>query len=379
MNETVALLGTCETKAEEMSALSEALARQGLAILPFDLSLASGGAVLPGEEKLRRMATKVGDVSAAITRAVPAAVLAIGGGTGSEMALRVLKSLPPGLPKFLITTLPFDPRAALADTDVTLIPTLCDIQGMNAPLRRIFSRSAAMVAGAVRATPEPGGQKTSVAVSLLGVTQQAGAGILRRLREAGLETAAFHANGFGGAALVRYAAEGAFSGVIDMTVNEIVRMHVAGAHVPMPDRFTCAADLPRVILPGTLNFLDGGILEQMPAEWRARPHYRQSGYFTHVKLTEAEITRATRALAADLNRSTAPCELLLPMGGFSSEDRPGGAIEDAGLRACAAEIFEAEARAYSVTRLPHHLNDPETAAEAVSRLLPHLQTEGSPT
>ncbi|NDR58697.1 Tm-1-like ATP-binding domain-containing protein [Aliiruegeria sabulilitoris] len=372
MSGSVALLGTFETKPEELHALSLMLAGHGLAVAPFDLSLASGGEVLPGEEKLRRMAKKVEQASAGIVAADPGAVLAIGGGTGSEMALRAMRALPLGLPKFMITTLPFDPRAALADNDVTLIPTLCDIQGMNAPLRRIFTRTAAMVAAVASPLPVHGVPKKAVAVSLLGVTQQAGEKILERLVKAGQETATFHSNGFGGAALARFASQGALCGVIDMTVNEIVRMHVAGAHVPMPTRYTCAAALPRIVLPGTLNFLDGGIRDQMPEEYKARPHYRQSSYFTHVQLTEAEMDTAARSLAADLNQSTAHCEVLVPMGGFSSEDRPGGAIESLALREQAAEIFEAEARAYTVTRLPHHIADHETADEAVSRLLPHL-------
>ncbi|RYH07846.1 Tm-1-like ATP-binding domain-containing protein [Tropicimonas sp. IMCC6043] len=372
MAETVALLGTFETKPEELHALSNMLTGRGLKVLSFDLSLSSGGDVLPGEEKLRRMAAMVEQTSAGIVEAAPDAVLAIGGGTGSEMALRAMRALPLGLPKFLITTLPFDPRAALADNDVTLIPTLCDIQGMNAPLRRIFHRTATMVAAAARALPEDEATRRAVAVSLLGVTQQAGEKILQRLRDAGQETATFHSNGFGGAALARFAAGGALSGVIDMTVNEIVRMHVAGAHVPMPTRFTCAAALPRIVLPGTLSFLDGGVRDQMPEAYKARPHYRQSSYFTHVQLTEAEMDRAARALAADLNTSSAHCEVLVPMGGFSSEDRPGGAIESLALREQAAEIFEAEARAFTVTRLPYHIADQETADEAVSRLLRHL-------
>ena len=368
----VALLGTFETKAEELAALAQALAAEGLTPHIIDLSLGACGAILPGEAKLARMAAQVEAAAAAIAAAAPSSVVALGGGTGSEMALRIMRELPLALPRFMITTLPFDPRAALADSPVTLIPTLCDIQGMNAALRQIFACTAAMVAGALRAGAVPEDARPSVAVSLLGVTQQGGEAMLARLRAAGRETAAFHANGFGGAALVRFARAGMLSGAAEMTVNEIVRLHVAGAHVPMPERFRAMGHLPRAVLPGALNFLDGGIEAQMPEAWKTRPHYRQSSYFTHVKLTPEEIARAAAALAEDLNASTAPCEIFLPMGGFSSEDRPGGAIEDAGLREIAAGVFEAKARAFGVTRLPFHINTPEAAEAAVSWLLPHL-------
>lgn len=368
-------MGTFETKYEELSVLSQLLQAQGLNVLEIDLSFLAEGAILNGEEKIQRMTQIAKDATAKVKNANPGAVLAIGGGTGSEMALSVLQPLPIAMPKFLITTLPFDPRRAVSDNAVTLIPTLCDIQGMNAVLRRVFTRTAAMVAAVVGSFNEPDCDTLSVAVSLLGVTHSAGEEVLKQLKINGQETSSFHAAGYGGAALTRFAQNNMFCGVIDLTVNEIVRMHIAGPHVPMPDRFTCTAHLPRVVLPGALNLFDCGSYEGMSQELRDRAHYQYSSYFTHVKLSHAEIAQATQALTSDLNRSTAHCEVLLPMHGFSSEDRPGGAIEDADLREHAAEIFENNAREYTVTRLPQHINSLETASEAVSRLLPHLKVK----
>jgi uncharacterized protein (UPF0261 family) len=74
------------------------------------------------------------------------------------------------------------------------------------------------------------------------------------------------------------------------------------------------------------------------------------------------------ALANRLNQGTKPSEVLIPMGGFSHEDRPGGAIEDPQLREIAADILERDARAYRVRRLDHHINAPEVAREAVAAL-----------
>ena len=119
MSGSVALLGTFETKKAELQALSLMLAGHGLAVVPFDLSLASDGAVLPGEEKLRRMADAVERACAGLAEVEPGAVLAIGGGTGSEMALRAMRALPLGLPKFMITTLPFDGGVTLVTLSVS--------------------------------------------------------------------------------------------------------------------------------------------------------------------------------------------------------------------------------------------------------------------
>jgi uncharacterized protein (UPF0261 family) len=99
--------------------------------------------------------------------------------------------------------------------------------------------------------------------------------------------------------------------------------------------------------------------------------------FTHVALTEAEMQAQALALAEALNLSRAPCRVLVPMGGFSHEDRPGGAIEAATLRAIAAAVLEERARAYTVTRLPDHINTPETAEASVAALTDALN-EGLP-
>lgn len=87
-----------------------------------------------------------------------------------------------------------------------------------------------------------------------------------------------------------------------------------------------------------------------------------------------EVGWEAAALAAVLNRANAPNHVLHPMGGFGHEDRPGGVIEAPRLRAIAAYRLTARGRAYSVERLPHHINAPETATVAVAALfdrMPH--------
>jgi uncharacterized protein (UPF0261 family) len=372
----VLLIGTNETKAAELAALAAALQAQGLAVDPVDISLGAGGVVLPGEAKLARMAERADAAGreAAARSAGCLAAVAIGGGTGGEIALSVLRSLPDALPKVLITTLAFDPRAALADCGIVLVPTLCDLEGTNTALARVFETTAAMVAGLANARAVGPGRGPSVAVSTLGATGGASAAVVKALADRGAEATVFHANGYGGAALARFVRAGRATGLIDLNVHELGRMRLAGACVPMPDRFTCGGHLPRMVLPGALNFLGLGAIDTLTADHRARPHYRHSGHFTHVQLTEPEMAAQAAALADALNAACAPTHVLIPMGGFSHEDRPGGAIEAPRLRALAAEVLEGAARAYSVARLPHHINTPQTAAAAVTALfdrMPH--------
>lgn len=366
----VLLIGTFETKQAELAYLADALARNGLTVEAVDVSLGSGGVVFSGAKKLARMAERAEAAAAKIAARCDDCYVAlgVGGGTGGEIVLAALKGLPAAYPKLLITTMAFDPRAALADTAITLIPTLCDIEGLNPSLRQVFENSAAMVAGLYRAQIAPRSDAPAIAVTTLGATGRAGAEVTRLLTDTGFEATVFHANGYGGAAFARFVGEGHAAGVIDLNVHELGRLRLAGAHVPMPTRFSCADALPRVVLPGGLNFIGLGEVETLSEDHRARPFYRHSGQFTHVKLTQTEMVDQAEALAEALNQATAPCHVLIPMGGLSHEDRPGGAIEDPVLREITATTLEAAARAFTVTRLPHHINTTETATAAVQAL-----------
>ncbi|MFT4706887.1 MAG: hypothetical protein ACI82I_002102 [Gammaproteobacteria bacterium] len=376
MKTRILLLATVETKANEIGYLADALIRHGLTPEICDISLRSNGSIWSPAEKLRKMELTAQKTLADILQNLDGtvAVIGLGGGTGGEVILRILRDLPLRFPKLLVTTLPFDPRAAVADNAITIIPTLADIAGLNASLRLILDNTAAMVAG-LAASPSADimADRSAIGITALGVTQGACHHLLTGLQADGRETIVFHANGYGGAAFSRFAREGAFEAIIDMTVHEITRMEIAGVHAEMPDRFTCARHIPRVVLPGGINFLGLGELRQISDTHLARPHYQHSGFFTHVQISTEEAKSVTKILCDHLNTCTGHVEVLLPMGGFSSEDRTGGALENPALREVVAQVFEANADTFTVTRIPSHINAPETATAAIEALRPHLK------
>ena len=370
-NRPVLLLATLETKSDEARYLRAAIEACDITVETVDLSLGLRGDSWNDERKIKRISDVAHEVSSRIdTDCLErfSAIIGLGGGTGGEIILRILRTLPFDFPKFLITTLPFDPRVEVADNSIVMIPTVADIEGLNSSLRLVLDNTAHMLAGLASRPTRRNAPVKSIGLTTLGVTRTAGKKIMSRLRMSGHETTAFHANGYGGAAFARFSREGAFSGVIDMTVHEITRIHVAGAHVAMPDRFTAAGDIPRVVLPGGLNFIGLGEMEQVHPEYLERPHYRHSGYFTHVKMSPEEMERACVELSDALNQASVPTVVIMPMGGFSNQDCPGGVIEDRSLRDIAAECLEGEASSYQVIRLDAHINDGETADLSVKML-----------
>jgi uncharacterized protein (UPF0261 family) len=339
----------------------------------IDLALGAGGEVWPGPRKLARMAEIVEAAGQKVAEAVgqgARGAIGLGGGSGGEMILRIMEAQPIDFPQVLVTTLPFDPRAALARTGIILVPTLIDFSGLNGGMRAVLDRAAVMIAGLAGLRHEASGE-ASIAISALGVTQGAADHVNAGLAAAGMETAIFHANGYGGAALVRFAREGRIRAMVDLTTHELTRWHLGGPHVAMPDRFSVAGELglPQVVLPGGLNFITLGQVANLPEAHRGRAHYAHSGFFTHVKVSEAEMAMLARQLAESFNGARGPVTMIAPMGGFSHQDCPGGAIEDQPLRRVFLEAFRAAAKpAIRIETLDAHINQPETAACIVAAL-----------
>lgn len=363
----VVVMATLATKSEETDYLVERLRHHNVVPEILDLSLQSGGIVLDGPHKLAAMDHAIAGTIDAVNKALDDganAVIGLGGGTGGELALRIMRALPITFPKVLVTTLPFDPRIALADASIVLVPTLADLSGLNATLREILENAAAMTAGlcATRREASACTFNPSVGMTSLGATEGAVVPLVKALRAQGVENTVFHANGFGGAAFQRFAERGAFHSIIDLTPHELTRIHLAGAHVPMPTRFTAAGDLPRIVLPGALNFIGLGEKSLVPPDYLKRPHYEHSGFFTHVKLTVDEMAIITDRLTETLNAHRGPVSLIVPMGGFSHQDGPGGAIEDPDLRG----VFLERAKAAVSRQVRLQIIDAHISAPAVT-------------
>ncbi len=367
------VLATLTPKAKEAEYLVSRLAEQGVRARLVDISLDGDGSILDGSHKRAAMDRAVSRAIAEISDADEAAqvVVGMGGGTGGEIALQVLHALPITFPKVLISTLPFDARAAVADNAIILVPTLADIFGLSPILRDALDKGALVTAGLCRAeaAAQAADLEPSVGITGLGATDGAVTPLVHALAQQNRASTVFHSNGYGGAAFARFALQGAFDAIIDLTPHELTRFHVGGAHIDMPDRFSAGGDLPRIVLPGGLNFMGLGAKSTLPPDILARPHYEHSGYFTHVMLTPDEMVRVTSELAQSLNAMSGPRAVIVPMGGFSHQDRPGGEIENPALRQICLDTLRSTLNGdVSLAVLEDHLFAPDVTQAIVTTL-----------
>ncbi|MGX9355176.1 Tm-1-like ATP-binding domain-containing protein [Roseobacteraceae bacterium S113] len=370
----VLILATLATKADEARYLREQMGACGLSARFVDVSLNADGRVLDGAQKCLAMveaADRVLEEVSQATKAEAEVVVGIGGGTGGEIIMNVLRALPITFPKILVSTLPFDPRVAVAENSIILMPTLADIAGLNAILREALENTALMAAGLCqkRRKGELTQVEPSVGITALGATEAAIKPLVAAFDARGRESTVFHSNGYGGAAFARFARHGAFDAIVDLTPHEITRLHIAGAHVPMPERFSAGGALPRVVLPGAMNFIGLGQRDLLPEHFLARPHYAHTALFTHVKVTPDEMADVATRLAQSLNALDGPHAMIVPMGGFSHQDRPGGEIEDAALRGVCLETLRATLAPQTPLHvLDAHIFDPAVTAAILCAL-----------
>ncbi len=261
-------------------------------------------------------------------------VMGLGGSGGSTIVSAVLRSLPLGVPKLLVSTMTSgDMRPYVGSSDLTLVNSVTDIQGLNRVSRRVLANAANAMAGMVlRAATVMETDAPLVAISMMGVTTAGARAVQARLEAAGFETIVFHANGSGGMAMEQLIGAGAIDGVVDLTTNELTSELYGGILSAGPERLTTAGlqGLPQVVAPGALEVVNFGPRASVPERFAGsdRCIVIHSPSVTSVRADPSEAAEIGTRFAERVNVATGPTTVLLPLGGCSTFSRVGGPFAD---------------------------------------------------
>jgi uncharacterized protein (UPF0261 family) len=149
-------------------------------------------------------------------------VIGLGGGTGTAVIAAIMRSLPFGLPKVIVSTVASrDVREYVGTKDIVMFHSVADLLGFNQFIRVILGQATSAVCGMM----ESGGVLTSerpmIGVTAYGINSQCALFAEEYLGEKGYEMIGFHANGCGGMAMEELIGEGRIAGVLDLTPHEI--------------------------------------------------------------------------------------------------------------------------------------------------------------
>ncbi len=365
-------LATLETKEAEARYLGGRIRAAGCRCQTVDTSLCFSRDQHRSNSKLQAMEDAISRASTALELLADgenvAALIGLGGGTGGQLAAAIMQDRPVDTPKVLVTTLAFDPRRYSCVSGMIVIPTVIDLFGLNPSVRRVLDDAASVVASlALARTGQQSSSPTAtLGLSTLGVTHGFAIHCTRALKERGEEITVFHANGYGGNAMVMAALQARLTSAIDSTLHEVTRLvFKSNEGVVRRDRLSAMRHLPRVLLPGGTNFFTREVLTMRAAQVGNRMHYSHSPDFLHVALSADEMARVGAYLASELSNSQGLAALVLPRGGFSSEDCSGGKLENIrGREAFASGLRSAGRHTFDIVEIPQHINAPETAAIA---------------
>lgn len=259
------------------------------------------------------------------------AALGIGGLEGAYLAAAALRTLPFGMPKVIVSPIfsgvrRFDPFVGHAD--IALLHSVADLQGLNAITRAILDRAVRMALVEPGAEPLVAEPRYHVGITLNGNTTTIGTMIAAGLEARGVEVTSFHSNGVGGVAMERLAEEGRFDLIVDLTVNELTE-EIANGLFPVLDRLDIDGEVPRVVVPGCLDFVCQEA-DAIDERFRGRATDEHNPELVLVQVSAAEATQIARAFVDRLSGSRGPVRVIVPMRGISLAGSPDGTFPGAG-------------------------------------------------
>ena len=304
-------------------------------------------------------------------------VIALGGGGGTAIAAAAMRGLPIGFPKLIVSTMAGGNTGPYIGTsDITIMPSVVDVAGLNRISRTIFSRAAGAICGMVSAAVAAEGQKPVVLASMFGNTTQCLSVATPLLEQAGYEVLVFHATGAGGKTMEALMESGMISGVLDITTTELADELVGGVLSAGPDRLSGAAkaELPAVVVPGCLDMVNFGEPDSVPPKFAGRNFYVHNPQVTLMRTTADECAQLGKILATKVNAYRAPVTVLLPRRGISLISAEGGPFYDAAAdRALFAALTGSLRPEVEVISMDCEINDPVFAQACAQALLKNMR------
>ncbi|GAB3277557.1 Tm-1-like ATP-binding domain-containing protein [Larkinella harenae] len=310
------------------------------------------------------------------------AVIGMGGGGGTYIALTAMQQIPLGIPKLCLTTLAAkDLSRQIGDKDITLIPSVVDVAGMNHILKRLVEQAAAAICAManVTATDNPAVAGT-IAISMFGNTTACVDKCTELLKCEGYEVLSFHATGVGGKTMEALIREGSFDAILDVTTTELADDLCGGICSAGPNRLTAATDMniPQVVVPGCLDMVNFAHLDMVPVQYRDRQLYSWAPDVTLMRTNVEENRMLGEKLAERVSRSQAPASIVIPLRGISQVDADGAIFYQPEANAALFDAIRQHAGEHiRVVETDLHINDPAFAETLVRTLLGLLQKKNS--
>lgn len=358
MGKKIVIMGTTDTKGEQLQYLKEKITLRRHEAIMMDLSM-GGDPNFQADITPREIANLAGknleDLITskdrfAVTNAMSAGaqqkaldlisqgrldgIVALGGATMALIGSQVMSKLPFGIPKVIGTpaAMPAYVGRWFGATDLIIMQLIIEIAGMNDLVKNAIAQVAGAISGMVE---EAYDYKTlrlpfpSIAVTELGFSEKCAKYVEQFLREKGYYVYPFHAQGISDRAMDRLISQGFFDGVIEIVPAGLIEERFKGNRAAGMERLdaACERGIPQVWAPCCLNLTGAG-----PTRTN-RDKYIASGKVLMIDEMRAmarfprdELIIGAQLYAEKINKAKGPIKLVVPLRGWSSLDQEGSVL-----------------------------------------------------
>jgi uncharacterized protein (UPF0261 family) len=405
MPKTICIIGAFDTKGEDHAFLRDEIRKRGHQAVMINIGVFGSTALFPVDYEADELA-KAGGFDLAELRSVKEkaaamrafdeaapklmlrlfeeqkldAIIGMGGSGGSAIIASAMRALPIGVPKVLVSTVASgDVSFYVRGKDITIIPSIVDVAGLNRISRLVYARAAGAICGMVETEiPASAQDRAIITASMFGNTTDCVNRCAKVLSEKGFEVLIFHATGTGGRAMETLITDGLVEAVLDITTTEWADELCGGVFSAGPDRLDAAGlrAVPHLIVPGCVDMANFGPPSSVPAKYREsqRLLYEWNPSVTLMRTNAEENRQMGEIFARKANAAQGPVAFLIPLRGVSMLDGDDQPFCD---RAANQAMFEAIRRnlrpGIPFVEVDCNINDPEFAAQAVEWIIQLMQ------
>lgn len=308
-------------------------------------------------------------------------IVSFGGASGAIIATSIMKALPFGIPKFMVSSAASMPAyaARFIDTkDITMMHSVIDIDGLNDLSKNVLERAAGGICGMVEANTspvKPQSDKPLIAISEFRFNGDSSRYIQEMLRQKGYEVIPFHAQGIGDRAMDELIDQGVFDGVIDLVPAGVSEYLLGGNRAADAGRLEAAGrrGIPQVVTPSGFDLLSCGPIERKDLDdplWTSRKLAERKMFIpdrfrVQVRTSAEELREIGTVVAQKLNQANGPVTMLIPIQGWTVLSTKGGALYEPETDAILAPLLREQLRSEIVIEEIDTPIDAREFAEAV--------------
>lgn len=377
---TVVIMGTLDTKGDEICFMKEHIQQMGINTILMDINMGGEPSITPdiaageiataggGDIMEIRASHDTGKFTPIMIKGAIAKVLelyaagqldgiiSIGGASGTIMATTVMKSLPFGVPKFMVSSTASIPSYAagyIGTKDITMMHSVVDIAGLNDLVEDVLVRAAGAISGMVIARATALAKVVQSAATeeldltqcsrrpLIAITEfKFSEGCCKILRNSllakGYDVIAFHAQGIGDQALDELIDQGWFEGVLDIVPSGVSEGLFGGNRAGAPRRLVAAGarGIPMIVTPCGFDMISCGPMERKEIKdplWTSRglaerQLFVPDAFRVMARTNIEEVKEVAREIALRLNETQGPVKFMIPLKGWSNQSSLGGAL-----------------------------------------------------